>query len=144
MIAVCFSCCVPRYLGHDVQFLHQPNDALSSTTNALCLKFSMNARTAIHAPIVMKRIFNTLGQLSIILLSLAHASFAPIEVSILGNLKHTAHARNWKKRAMSVNESKFYRWGCVKMLMAFFRISLSCLNTSFSRLSFLFSSSKVL
>ncbi len=36
----------------------------------------------IHSPIFMKCIFNTLGELEIILLSLAHTSFSPIEIAI--------------------------------------------------------------
>ena len=44
---------------------------------------------------------------------------------------------------MSVNKGELYRWGCVKMLMAFFRISLSWRNISFSRRKCLISSSIV-
>jgi len=119
MRAVCFSCCGPLSSRQNVLLLHQPDDTLSSTANALFFEFCMNARTSIDTPILVKRIFNTLGQLSIILLPLTYSSFAPVEVSILGNLKHSTHARYWKKRAMSMNKGKLYRWGCVKMLMAF-------------------------
>jgi len=32
---------------------------------------------------------------------------------------------------MSMNKGKLYRWGCMKMLIAFFRISLSWRRISF-------------
>ncbi len=43
--------------------------------------------------------------------------------------------------AMFMDKLEFHGWGCAKMLTAFFTISLSCRNISFSRLSFLISSS---
>ncbi len=107
----------------------------------MLFEFYMNARTPIDTPIVVIRIFNTLRKLFIIPFSLACASFAPIIVPIFRDFEHTAHADNRKTVTMSVNKRKFYGWGCAKMLIAFFRISLSCLSISFSRLSLLFSSS---
>ncbi len=76
---VCFS---PFRAGTDVSLLHEPYNSFSRTVHALLLEFCMDARTPIHAPVVLIRIFNTLYNLFIIPFSLAYASFAPIEIPI--------------------------------------------------------------
>jgi hypothetical protein len=53
-----------------------------------------------------------------------------------------AHPKNREELAMLMNKLEFYGWGCAKMLIAFFKISLSCLRMSFSRFNLLFSSSR--
>src|SRR6185312_8493701 len=101
----------------------------------LCFQFGMNARSAVYTPIVMISIFNTLRELFILQLSLAFSSFTPVVVSILRDFKYLTHAYDRKEMTILLNELIFHEWGCVKMLMAFFNISLSCRRISFSLLN---------
>src|SRR6266567_5433785 len=103
----------------------------------------MNARASIMAPMLIIRIFNMHRNHLIIPFSLAFASFSPIRISLFGDFQHLAHANNGKFLAMLMNKLEFYGWGCAKMLTAFFKISLSCRRISFSRFTFLSSSSIV-
>ena len=93
------------------------------------------------APMVMIGIFNTLRKKLVILLSLAFPSFTPVIVPIFRDFQHLAQTKYWEEMTMFMNKLKFYGWGCAKMLTAFFNISLSCRNISFSRFNSLISSS---
>ena len=127
--------------GTEPLFLHESCYPFSSTVNPLRQEFCMNTRASIFSPIVRIRIFNTHCKPLVILLSFAFASFTPVRIPLFGDLQHLAKAYNRKLMTMFMNELKSYSWGCAKMLTAFFNISLSCRNISFSRRNFLFSSS---
>jgi len=92
-------------------------------------------------PVLMIRIFNTLRKVFVIPFSLAFASFTPIVIAIFRDLQDVTHAKNRKELAMLMDELELYGWGCAKMLMAFFNMSLSCRRISFSRCNLLISSS---
>ena len=89
------------------------------------------------------RIFNTLRKELVILFSPTFASFAPIRISFFWDLQDLTQTDDRKQVTILINELKFYSWGCAKMLTAFFKISLSCRNISFSRFKDLISSSSV-
>jgi hypothetical protein len=73
----------PLSYGAERSFPHQACYPFSATANALLFQLCVETGAPIDIPIFMKRIFNTLGEMHIILLSLTHASFSPVKVSIL-------------------------------------------------------------
>src|ERR1043166_7017229 len=129
--------------GTEPLFLHQSCYPFSSHMNALFCKLHMNTRTSIFPLMLCIRIFDTLGKTLVIQLSFTFASFTPIGIALFGDIQRLAEADNGKLMTMFMNELESYRWGCAKMLTAFFKISLSCRHSSFSRFNFLFSSSIV-
>ena len=94
-------------------------------------------------PVLIIRIFDTLRKLFVIPFSLTLPSFTPIVVAIFRNFKDLAHAKNGEDLTMLMNKLEFYGWGCAKMLIAFFNMSLSCRRISFSRFNLFISSSMV-
>ena len=102
---------------------------------------NVNTRASIMTPVLIIRIFNTLRKLLVIPFSLASPPFTPVVVAILRDLKDLAHAKNGEELTMLMNKLEFYGWGCAKMLIAFFNMSLSCLKMSFSRFNLFISSS---
>jgi hypothetical protein len=101
----------------------------------------MDARTAIFTPILLIHIFNTLRELFVIPFPFTFPPIMPIVVAIFGDVQDLAQTKNRKELAMFRDKLKFHGWGYAKMLTAFFNISLSCRNISFSRFNFLISSS---
>ena len=76
-------------------------------------------------PVLIIRIFNTLRKLFVILFSLTFPPFTPVVVAIFRNCKDLAHPKNGEELTMLMNKLEFYGWGCAKMLIAFFNMSLS-------------------
>ncbi len=94
-------------------------------------------------PVLIIRIFKTLRKLFVIPFSLTFPPFTPVIGAIFRNVKDLAHAKNGEYLTMLMKKLEFYGWGCAKMLIAFFTMSLSCRRISFSRFNLFISSSMV-
>jgi len=141
VLAVGGSCFLSASSGAESPFLHQSCHPFSTAMDPLCLELCVNARAPIFTPILLIRIFNTLGKELVILFSLTFASFAPIGVAVFRDLQHLAQANTRELMTILMETLESYRWGTASMLTAFFTLSLSCRNISISRRNFLFSSS---
>ena len=129
------NCSMPWWLSTQLQFTHQPCDPFASASMSLRLQCCMKTRASIHLAIGLKGSLNFIGNLGIFSAMLTWKTFAPSVIATYRNFEYPTHTRESILILMIGNESVPYCWPREKMPTAFFRISRSCLSSSFSRLS---------
>ncbi len=122
-------------MGTQLSFTHQPCNPFASASSSLCSQLCVNTRTSIHAAIGVESSLNFIGNLGIFPAMLTGETFAPSVISTHRHFEDVTHPRDGVLILMLAHELVPHYWLREKMPTAFFRISRSCLRTSFSRLS---------
>lgn len=122
-------------MGAQLLLLHQASHPFLPTAHTLNLELVVDARAAVTSKAVLVDGANRLAQFPILLLLATLRSLGPGIVATSRDTQNSAHLLHLELALVLLDELVSYGSCCEKIPTAFFEISRSRRNTSFSRRS---------